>query len=119
MGSNAVLDAQQGLLILSCHHHACRHPVGDLQCKRVSKLAKRRWAIRKILNRKDLGDDLLATPVVLVIVTLSALVPFAEVCLFAAIETYRQVLGFETLRLVYVNETLDDLPGYEADIVVV
>ena len=56
---------------------------------------------------------------VLVIVTLSALVPFAEVCLFTTIETYRQVLGFETLRLVYVNKTLDDLPGYEADIVVI
>ena len=70
------------------------------------------------MDWEDLRNDFLSASMILVIMTFTASMPFPKVCFLGSIEANSEILGIESLTLVHVNETLDNLPSNETDVVI-
>ena len=117
--SQAVLDAQLSLLVISTQHEGGWDPVWQLQGERVAPLARGRRTIDEVSQWENQINDRERAPVVLVVSTLALLVPLVEVNAFRAIQADSQVVTVETRLLqIDVDYSLHDLAGYEGDVVV-
>ena len=70
------------------------------------------------MDWEDLRDDFLSAPMVLVVMTFTASMPFPEICFLGSIESNSEILGIKSLALVHVNETLNNLTSNETDVVI-
>lgn len=105
LGLNEVLDLKLSMFVVTGKEHACGQPVWQLHRERVGVLSRGWLPIRPVRYREHKVDNLLLANVRPGRRVFAVAVNFAEPCALFAVEADREIMRWERLALVDVNNS--------------